>query len=153
MCEKVKIRCYLSRKWGAGENLSVTMTVMDSLQHLAVISQFQKSHSVIQKSVFIMPYKVMCFLQPTCKAEFLTHNWHEPHCIPFQIFLPEYKLPNTSGHKTKGSAFTVKCRSNERQYNEMFRIAKLFLGPFPFPYLMCVKTFHFNEFRTFSIMN
>ena len=47
--------------------------------------------------------------------------------------------------------YTVKCRCNERQYNEMFRIAKLFLGPFPFPYLMCVKTFHFNEFRTFSI--
>jgi len=41
---------------------------------------------------------------------------------------------------------TVKCRCNERQYNEMFRIAKLFLGPFPFPYLMCVKTFQFNEF-------
>jgi len=33
----------------------------------------------------------------------------------------------------------------------MFRIVKLFLGPFPFPYLMCVKTFHFNELRTFSI--
>jgi len=48
---------------------------------------------------------------------------------------------------------TVKCRCNERQYNEMFRTAKLFLGPFPFPYLMCVKTFHFNEFRTFSITN
>ena len=48
---------------------------------------------------------------------------------------------------------TVKCRCNERQYNEMLRIAKLFLGPFPFPYLMCVKTFHFNEFRTFSITN
>ena len=48
---------------------------------------------------------------------------------------------------------TVKCRCNERQYNEMFRIAKLFLGPFPFPYLMCVKTFHFNEFSTFGIMN
>ena len=48
---------------------------------------------------------------------------------------------------------TVKCRCNERQYNEMFRIAKLFLGPCPFPYLMCVKTFHFNEFRTFSITN
>ena len=41
---------------------------------------------------------------------------------------------------------TVKCRCNERQCNEMFRIAKLFLGPFPFPYLMCVKTFQFNEF-------
>jgi len=51
------------------------------------------------------------------------------------------------------NANTVKCRCNERQYNEMFRIAKLFLGPFPFPYLMCVKTFHFNEFRTFSITN
>ena len=50
-------------------------------------------------------------------------------------------------------ASTVKCRCNERQYNEMFRIAKLFLGPFPFPYLMFVKTFHFNEFRTFSITN
>ena len=49
--------------------------------------------------------------------------------------------------------YTVKCRCNERQYNEMFRIAKLFLGPFPFPYLMRVKTFHFNEFRTFSITN
>jgi len=49
--------------------------------------------------------------------------------------------------------YTVKCRCNERQYNEMFRIAKLCLGPFPFPYLMCVKTFHFNEFRTFSITN
>jgi len=48
---------------------------------------------------------------------------------------------------------TVKYRCNERQYNEMFRIAKLFLGPFPFPYLMCVKTFHFNKFRTFSITN
>ena len=48
---------------------------------------------------------------------------------------------------------TVKCRCNERQYNEMFRIAKLFLGPCPFPYLMCVKTFHFNKFRTFSITN
>jgi len=48
---------------------------------------------------------------------------------------------------------TVKCHCNECQYNEMFRIAKLFLGPFPFPYLMCVKTFHFNEFRTFSITN
>jgi len=48
---------------------------------------------------------------------------------------------------------TVKCRCNERQYNEMFRIAKKFLGPCPFPYLMCVKTFHFNEFRTFSITN
>jgi len=48
---------------------------------------------------------------------------------------------------------TVKCRCNERQYNEMFRIAKLFLGPLPFPYLMYVKTFHFNEFRTFSITN
>jgi len=48
---------------------------------------------------------------------------------------------------------TVKCRCNERQYNEMLRIVKLFLGPFPFPYLMCVKTFHFNEFRIFSIMN
>jgi len=46
---------------------------------------------------------------------------------------------------------TVKSRCNERQYNEMFRIVKLFLGPFPFPYLMCVKTFHFNEFRTFNI--
>ena len=42
--------------------------------------------------------------------------------------------------------YTVKCRCNECQYNDMFRIAKLFLGPFPFPYLMCVKTFHFNEF-------
>ena len=50
-------------------------------------------------------------------------------------------------------ANTVKCRCTERQYNEMFRIAKLFLGPFPFPYLLCVKTFHFNEFRTFSITN
>jgi len=49
--------------------------------------------------------------------------------------------------------YTVKCHCNERQYNKMFRIAKLFLGPFPFPYLMCVKTFHFNEFRTFSITN
>ena len=107
MCEKVKIRSYLSRKWKAGENLSVTMTVVGSLQHLAVISQFQKSHSFIQKSVFIMPYKVMWFLQSTCKAEFITHNWHEPHCIPFQIFLPEYKLPNTSGHKTNGSVFTM----------------------------------------------
>ena len=48
---------------------------------------------------------------------------------------------------------TVKCRCNEHQYNEMFRIAKLYLGPFPFPYLMCVKTFDFNEFRTFSITN
>jgi len=48
---------------------------------------------------------------------------------------------------------TVKCRCNERQYNEMFRIGKLFLGPIPFPYLMCVKTFHLNEFRTFNIMN
>ena len=48
---------------------------------------------------------------------------------------------------------TVKCRCNERQYNEMFRIAKLCLGSFPFPYLMCVKTFHFNEFGTFSITN
>ena len=44
------------------------------------------------------------------------------------------------------SQITVKCRCNERQYNEMFRNAKLFLGPFPFPYLMCVKTFQFNEF-------
>jgi hypothetical protein len=50
-------------------------------------------------------------------------------------------------------ATTVKCHCNERQYNEMFRIAKLFLGPFPFPYLMCVKTFHFNEFSTSSITN
>ena len=33
----------------------------------------------------------------------------------------------------------------------MFRIAKLCLGPFPFPYLMCVKTFHFNDVSTFSI--
>jgi len=49
--------------------------------------------------------------------------------------------------------YTVKCRCNERQYNEMFRIRKLFLGPFPFPYLKCVKTFNFNEFRTFSITN
>ena len=49
--------------------------------------------------------------------------------------------------------YTVKCRCNERQYNEMFRIAKLFLGPFLFPYLMCVKTFQFNEFWTFSITN
>jgi len=49
--------------------------------------------------------------------------------------------------------YTVKCHCNERQYNEMFRIAKLFSGPVPFPYLMCVKTFHFNEFRTFSITN
>ena len=48
---------------------------------------------------------------------------------------------------------TVKCRCNERQYNEMFKIAKLFSGPCPFPYLMCVKTFHFNEFRTSSITN
>jgi len=48
---------------------------------------------------------------------------------------------------------TVKCRCNERQYNEMFRIVKLFSGPVPFPYLICVKTFHFNEFRTFSITN
>jgi len=55
--------------------------------------------------------------------------------------------------KERGNICTVKCRCNERQYNEMFGIEKLFLGPFPFPYLMCVKTFHFNEFRTFSITN
>ena len=53
----------------------------------------------------------------------------------------------------KLNSYTVKCRCNERQYNEIFRITKLFLGPFPFPYLMCVKIFHFNEFRTFSITN
>ena len=51
------------------------------------------------------------------------------------------------------NSYTAKCRCNERQYNEMFRIVKLCLGPFPFPYLMCVKTFHFNKFRTFSITN
>lgn len=59
MCKKVKIGCSLSRKCEAAENLGVTMTVADSLQHLAVISQFQKSHSFIQTSVFITPYKVM----------------------------------------------------------------------------------------------
>jgi len=32
-------------------------------------------------------------------------------------------------------------------------LGNYFLGPFPFPYLMCVKTFHFSEFRTFSITN
>jgi len=73
-----------------------------------------------------------------------------------------WKAINRSVRKVLGGDFkanavegviTVKCRCNERQYNEMFRIAKLFLGPFPFPHLMCVKTFHFNEFRTSSITN
>ena len=52
-----------------------------------------------------------------------------PHPRSFRFKFGAWKL-----------AVTVKCHCNERQYNEMFRIAKLFLGPFPFPYLMCVKT-------------
>ena len=69
----------------------------------------------------------------------------------FNIFMEEEQF--VMWYSISPFHITVKCRCNERQYNEMFRIAKLFLGPFPFPYLMCVKTFHFNEFRTFSITN
>jgi len=68
-------------------------------------------------------------------------------------FLNIQKWPSRNQKSLTGTHNTVKCHCNERQYNEMFRVAKLFLGPFPFPYLMCVKTFHFNEFTTFSIMN
>jgi len=63
------------------------------------------------------------------------------------------KLPVTYRDQSLTIHNKVKCRCDERQYNEMFTIAKLFLGPFPFPYLMCVRTIHFNEFRTFSITN
>ena len=38
------------------------------------------------------------------------------------------------------------------QYNEIFRIIKLSLRPF-FRYLTYIKTFRFNEFRNFGIMN
>ena len=87
--------------------------------------------------------------------------WHWYQITPNQMkitgFLKVYIVLLMSPTEYTYSQFvghtTVKCRCNERQYNEMFRIAKLFLGPFPFPYLMCVKTFHFNEFRTFSITN
>ena len=72
------------------------------------------------------------------------------HRLKFPSTFIEYR----SVSEWKGVVvITVKCRCKERQYNEMFRIAKLFSGPAPFPYLMCVKTFHFNEFRTFSITN
>jgi len=86
-------------------------------------------------------------VSPTCWFP-LQYSFRYPFSFhPHHVTQPRHSFAFYKSH------YTVKCRCNERQYNEMFRIAKLCLGPFPFPYLMCVKTFHFNEFRTFSITN
>jgi len=105
-----------------------------------------------------------CLLKPHCITNLmkatsniwitLFKNCCDSSCVLDKVSCLELSLSYVySMNKLCDITITVKCRCNRRQYNEMFRSVKLFFGTFPFPYLMCVKTFHFKEFRTFSITN
>ena len=101
-------------------------------QFLAILRSFFHSFLLCTFSCHPSP--------PTILPFSLTSSCHLFLGLPLNLVVPKF-------------IYTVKCRCKERQYNEMLRIAKLFLGPVPFPYLMCIKTFHLNEFRTSSITN
>ena len=71
------------------------MTVEDSLQQLAVMI-----------TIFKIPFihVEVCVHPPTSRAECITHNRHKPHYIPFQIYLPDSKLPIPLATKQNGPA-------------------------------------------------